>query len=345
MSASGQQQTRVNKAKSKSGSDAAPDRKYGITDIAIPIVVIHLIALAALAPTFFSWWNVLLMLICTLLFGQGINLGYHRLLTHRSLRVPRWLEYFYVGLAICCLEESPGKWVATHRRHHNDSDEHADPHSPKHSFFWSHMGWLMFKRDGRSEFTADPRYSADILNDPFYAALERNPLLPGALYLLHALVFFLIGYGVFWLNGHGSSMAAWSALGALIWGVFVRTVVVWHISWSVNSLSHAFGYQNYATGEGSRNNWLVALFSSGEGWHNNHHHDPASASVQHRWWEFDLTYYHILLLEKLGLAKQVVKPRHVRKDEQGKNSGGSSLGKNQFESPPAAANVVNDQLE
>ena len=103
------------------------------------------------------------------------------------------------------------------------------------------------------------------------------------------------------------------AVSWLVWGVYVRTVLVWHITWSVNSLTHLFGYRTYATGEDSRNNWFVGLVAMGEGWHNNHHHDPASASVQHRWWEIDPTYYVILLLEKLGLASDVIRPRHLRR--------------------------------
>ena len=99
----------------------------------------------------------------------------------------------------------------------------------------------------------------------------------------------------------------------LVWGALVRTVVVWHITWSVNSLSHLFGYKNHDTDDHSTNNWLVALLTVGEGWHNNHHHDPASASNQHRWWEFDITYYEIKLLEKLGLASKVIPPRHIRR--------------------------------
>jgi len=99
----------------------------------------------------------------------------------------------------------------------------------------------------------------------------------------------------------------------LVWGVIVRTVVVWHITWSVNSITHLFGYRNYETGENSRNNWLVALLTVGEGWHNNHHEDPASASVQHRWWEIDITYYEIKLLEKLGLAWNVIPPKFKRR--------------------------------
>jgi stearoyl-CoA desaturase (delta-9 desaturase) len=97
-----------------------------------------------------------------------------------------------------------------------------------------------------------------------------------------------------------------------VWGVILRTVVVWHITWSINSLTHVWGYRTYATRENSRNNWLLGFIASGEGWHNNHHHDSASASNQHRWWEFDLTYYVICALEKAGLATKVLRPRALR---------------------------------
>jgi fatty-acid desaturase len=107
----------------------------------------------------------------------------------------------------------------------------------------------------------------------------------------------------------------------VVWGVFVRIVAVWHITWSVNSLAHLFGYRNYETGEGSRNNWFVALLTVGEGWHNNHHEEPSAASVQHRWWEIDVSYYEIRLLEALGLAWNVVEPRRGRRRAAARPSG------------------------
>ncbi len=251
-----------------------------------------------------------------LVFGQGINLGYHRLLAHRSLQVPRWLEHCYTVLALCCLEETPAKWVSTHRRHHRHSDEEdLDPHSPVKQFMWGHMGWLIKCRNGRPEMRLDDRYAKDLLDDPFYRAMERHWWMAGAIYFAHAIAFYLIALLIVLPFSESFAAAAWTATGATMWGVVLRTVAVWHITWSVNSLGHTFGYQNYRTGEQSRNNWLVALIASGEGWHNNHHHDQASASLQHKWWEFDLTYYHIKLLEWTGLAKQVIKPRHVRHKE------------------------------
>ncbi len=286
-----------------------------LTDIAIPILVLHAIALFAFVPGFITGPNVILFGVTVVVFSQGITLGYHRLLAHGSLRVPKWLEYFYVGLALCSLQESPAKWVSTHRRHHVHSDDTDDPHSPQRSFLWSHIGWLLFRRKGKSEFAVDDRYSADIICDPIYAALERHPALPGLLYLIQCLVFWVLATAIYLVSAEDMPTAAWSGLGTMLWGVVLRTVTIWHLTWSVNSLTHRFGYQNYNTADDSRNNWLVALFSNGEGWHNNHHHDAASASNQHRWWEWDLTYYHICLLEKLGLATHVVRPRHIRQSQ------------------------------
>ena len=279
----------------------------------VPITTVHLLALPALMPSFFSWGGLALALVGTFVFGTlGINLCYHRLLTHRSLKVPRWFERTLATLALCSLEDTPSRWVANHRLHHAHSDDPEDPHSPQVGFAWSHMGWLFSRAPQRKTYAFFDRYARDILADRYYRFLERHPTAIVWIYAAHAAIYWLAGLLVGrWLGGdwrHGYACAMQS----LVWGVFVRTVLVWHITWSVNSLSHVFGYRTYATGEDSRNNWLVALVAMGEGWHNNHHHDPASASVQHRWWEIDVTYYVILLLERLGLATDVISPRHVR---------------------------------
>jgi stearoyl-CoA desaturase (delta-9 desaturase) len=151
------------------------------------------------------------------------------------------------------------------------------------------------------------RYAKDILRDPFYKRMERTPLYP-AILLGSWAVFFLGGFAAGLLDGGTAAQAARFGASLLIWGVFVRTVVVWHITWSVNSLAHIWGYRNYETGEQSRNNWFVALISNGEGWHNNHHADPRSASHGHRWWEIDVVYATVWLLEAMGLARNVCRP-------------------------------------
>ena len=278
----------------------------------IPILLLHLLSLFAFVPWLFSWTGFWTMVVGVFVFGQGINLCYHRLLAHRSFKVPRWLERQLVVVALCCMEDTPIKWVSTHRYHHVHSDEHEDPHSPLVTFLWGHIGWLMWHNRETRSIDAYHRYSRDLLDDPFYLKLERSMLLGPAIYAAHAVLFFLVGC-LIGLALAGTALGSLQmGLSMLVWGVYVRTVAVWHITWSVNSLTHLFGYRNYATKDNSRNNWLVALLAVGEGWHNNHHHDPASATVQHRWWEIDPTYYAIKFLEKLGLATDVIQPRHRR---------------------------------
>jgi stearoyl-CoA desaturase (delta-9 desaturase) len=273
---------------------------------AVPIALVHLLALLAFVPWLFSWTGLIVMILGIHVFGQGITICYHRLLTHRAFKVPRWLERTWVVIALCCLEDTPAKWVSTHRLHHIHSDRKPDPHSPLVTFFWGHMGWLLRPNTQRRDVAVYHRYAHDVLDDPFYMALEKYPFTHLYIYLAHAALFFLVGLGVGWATTGLLMGGLQFGLSLLVWGALVRTVIVWHITWTVNSLSHVFGYQTYATGEESRNNWFVALITVGEGWHNNHHEDPSSASNQHKWWEFDISYYEIKLLEKLGLATNVI---------------------------------------
>ncbi len=280
----------------------------------VPIATVHLLACLAFLPWCFSWSGVVLALVFTNVFGTlGINLCYHRLLAHRSLVVPRWLERTLATIAVCSLEDTPARWVATHRLHHVHSDEDPDPHTPRHGIGWSHVGWLFRPAHHRRSLFFFDKYARDILSDRYYLFLEKHPTSTLWIYSIHAALIAAAGGLVGWLTGGDRQHALQLAASWLVWGVYVRTVLVWHITWSVNSLTHLFGYRTYATGEDSRNNWLVGLVAMGEGWHNNHHHDPASASVQHRWWEIDVTYYLILLLERAGLATNVIRPRHLRR--------------------------------
>jgi fatty-acid desaturase len=283
-------------------------------DYALPIVAIHLLALLAIVPWLFSWTGVIVMLLGVTVFGQlGVPICYHRLLTHRSFRVSKWLERSFVTMALCCAQDSPARWVVWHRRHHQHSDERDDPHSPLVAFFWSHIGWLLFDNSATMRAAAYDKYARDILDDPYYLYLEKHRSAASWIYLVHAVLFFLVATLVSravttqWADG------LQFGLSLLIWGVIVRTVYVWHITWAVNSLSHLFGYRNYETSDHSRNNWFVALITGGEGWHNNHHHDPTSASVQHHWYEFDMNYWIIKAMECVGLATHVVSPRHLRR--------------------------------
>jgi len=272
----------------------------------------HLLAALAFFPWFFSWTGVALMAACIYVFGTlGINLCYHRLLTHRGFVCPKWLEHTLAILAVCSFQDTPARWVAVHRRHHEHADDEPDPHSPLISFLWAHVGWLLVTSPDMERMQIYSRYAKDIVRDPFYKWLDR----PGVY-----LAFILGSWAAFYFAGLLGALAFGMTLGEamqfglslLVWGVFVRTVIVWHITWSVNSVTHMWGYRSYETGEESRNNILIGLISNGEGWHNNHHHDPRSARHGFEWWEIDVTYLSLRLLALLGLAEKIAEPRRSR---------------------------------
>lgn len=301
-------------------------------DYALTFLAFHLLALLAAVPWFFSWTGLAAFVLGVNVFGQlGVPICYHRLLTHRSFHVPKWLERSMVTLALCCGQNTPARWVTWHRMHHQHADDNHDPHSPLVTFLWSHIGWLLF--DNRQTHSAESyyKYARDVLDDPFYMYLEKHRWLAVAIYLVHAWLFFAVGLAVGWASVGTYAAGLQFGLSLLIWGVVVRTVYVWHITWAVNSLSHLFGYRNYETGEESRNNWFVAFITGGEGWHNNHHFDPCGASLQHRWWEIDLNYYVIKLLERLGLASQIVPPQNVRRA--GKKPDAAAMSKSRHSRP------------
>lgn len=275
---------------------------------AVGVIGVHLLALLAFVPWLFSWTGLILAVLGCYIFGTlGINLCYHRLLTHRGFTCPKWLERTFATLGVCCLQDTPARWVAVHRKHHQHSDEQADPHSPLVNFLWGHFAWLMVTNEDLQRLSMYEHYSKDILRDRYYFNLERRAMWVWV-NLAQWLVFFLAGFSVGLALGEEVAASVQFGLSLLVWGVFVRTVLVWHITWSVNSVTHLWGYRNYATDEQSRNNVLIGLISNGEGWHNNHHADPRSAAHGHRWWEFDVTYLTIKLLALVGLARDVVMP-------------------------------------
>jgi len=257
------------------------------------------------APFTFTWQALVLVLFLSWLTGGvGICLGYHRLLTHGSFstyRPVRWLIAWIGGLAG---EGTAIDWVANHRKHHAHSDQAGDPHSPYDGPWWSHVFWLAVTLRGADQEAHIRRWAPDLQRDPVMRFLGRTFL------LWHfALAGALYGLGYLW---GGTPLA----VSFLVWGVFVRLVFVLHSTWFVNSASHMWGYRNYETTDNSRNLWWVALLTHGEGWHNNHHAYPRMALHGHRWWELDLTFRTIRLLERLGLAWDVVdyKQRSATRD-------------------------------
>ncbi len=264
--------------------------------VTIAIVAIHLAALAA--PWTFSWSGLAVMLLFVWLTGGvGITLCYHRLLTHRSFTTPKWFEYILTTIGCLAWQGGPVQWVGVHRIHHKHSDEELDPHTPKHGFTWAHALWCMHYPEGR-----DPKAAAmDLQRDRITKMLDDYFFVPQ--FLLVALTY----AGGQW----GMPLLGFEAVGLswVIWGVCLRTVIVYHGTWFVNSAAHTWGYRNYETSDISTNLWWVALVSFGEGWHNNHHAHQRSAAHGLRWFEFDLTYWTIRALGLVGLANNIVMPK------------------------------------
>lgn len=256
------------------------------------IAGMHLVALLAVVPGFFSWSGLVAFLVLGWLGGGiGITLCYHRLLTHRSFRTPRWFEYVLTIIGCLNWQGGPITWVGTHRLHHKHSDAALDPHSPQHGFTWSHVLWTLHERlDGISGKDA----AKDLQRDKGMALIDKYFWVPQ---LVLAAVLLSVG----WAIGGWTLGVSW-----VVWGVALRTVAVFHVTWFVNSASHTWGYQNYPeTGEKSTNLWWVGLLAFGEGWHNNHHAHPRSAAHGLRWFEVDMTYWTIRLLQVVGLARDI----------------------------------------
>jgi sn-2 palmitoyl-lipid 9-desaturase len=247
-------------------------------------------ALALLAPWCFSWSALGVMIGLHWLFGSiGICLGYHRLLTHRSLQVPKWLEYGLATVGAMALQGGPLFWVSGHRQHHlHTEDPDKDPYAASRGFWWSHMLWILYPRAEFFELDHYRKFAPDLARDRYYNWLDRYFLL---LQIPVGLVLYTFG--------------GWSFV---IYGVFLRAVVLWHSTWLINSASHLRGDRLFEVPDGSRNLWWAALLTYGEGWHNNHHAYPNVAKAGLKWWQLDMTWWAIRGLEIAGLAKRIVRP-------------------------------------
>jgi len=246
--------------------------------------IFHIFAVAALFT--FSWQNLLAAGVLWWVAGSwGVGLGYHRLLTHRGFKAPKWLEYLLSTCGTLALQSGPLAWVTTHRIHHGFTETDKDPHSPRNGTYWSHIGWI-FRGTAQNQSDATvQRYSPDLKKDPVHVALDKY------YYLTNVIV----GIALFAIGG-------WSMV---IWGVFLRVVVGWHSTWLVNSATHLWGKRRFDIRDDSRNNGVIAAITFGEGWHNNHHAYPRSARHGLTWREFDVNWVQIRALEMLGIIKDV----------------------------------------
>jgi stearoyl-CoA desaturase (delta-9 desaturase) len=250
----------------------------------IVLILLHIGAVAALfmfswkafAVTVFLYWMTI---------GLGISMGYHRLHTHRSYQIPLFLEYFFAVCGSMTLEGGPIFWVATHRLHHQKSDQPGDPHSPRDGAWWSHVGWILLGETNHNNTRVLSKYAPDLAKHKFYVWLNNYHWVP--LTILGGILYAVGGWPLF------------------LWAGCLRVVVGLHSTWLVNSATHMWGRRRFETRDDSRNSWWVALLTFGEGWHNNHHAHPTSARHGLAWYEIDHSWILISIFKFFGIAKAV----------------------------------------
>ena len=253
----------------------------------ITTIVLILLHIGAVAALFMFSWRVFVVTVFLywMTIGLGISMGYHRLHTHRSYQIPLFLEYFFAVCGSLTLEGGPIFWVATHRLHHQKSDQPGDPHSPHDGAWWSHIGWILLGDTNHNNTRVLSKYAPDLAKHEFYIWLNNYHWVP--------------------LTVLGGALYAIGGLPLFLWGGCLRVVVGLHSTWLVNSATHMWGRRRFETRDDSRNSWWVALLTFGEGWHNNHHAHPTSARHGLAWYELDHSWILISIFKFFGIAKSV----------------------------------------
>ncbi|KAG7596047.1 Fatty acid desaturase domain [Arabidopsis suecica] len=269
-------------------------RKWPLIDVvrAFNVVIVHFFCL--LAPFNYEWEALRFGLVLFVVTMLSITFSYHRNLSHRSFKLPKWLEYPFAYSAVFALQGDPIDWVSIHRFHHKFTDSDRDPHSPKEGLWFSHILWafdtkyIKYKCGGRDNVM-------DLKKQWFYRFLQKT-------IALHILMFWIVLY-------------LYGGLPYVTCGGGVGCMIEYHVTWLVNSACHLWGSRSWKTTDTSRNVWWLSLFSMGESWHNNHHAFESSARQGLEWWQIDITWYLIRLFEVLGLATDVKLPSEFQKQK------------------------------
>ena len=251
----------------------------------LPFLAFHLL-LGLVFVTGITWEWALLAVLSYSVRMFAVTAGYHRYFSHRSFKTNRLMQFLLAWVAMMSAQKGVLWWASHHRHHHKHSDTAEDIHSPlRRGFWWSHIGWILSKRHDETNYESIKDFS----RFPELVWLNQHPLLP---FLSALLITGLLG-----------------GLPALVWVGIVPTVLLWHATFCINSLSHLFGSRRYLTADTSRNSLLLALITFGEGLHNNHHSSQSSARQGWFWWELDLTFYALKVLSWFGLVWDVREPR------------------------------------
>ena len=257
----------------------------------IPFLCVHAVAFAAVALGTFSWTLLAIAIGSYYLRMFGISAGYHRYFSHRSYRTGRVFQFLLALLGATATQKGVLWWAGHHRDHHRFSDQPEDIHSPvQRGFWWSHLGWIMCRRYEETKFDR----IRDFARYPELSWLDRFHIVPAIAYA-----------AILWVAG---------GIPVLLWGYFVSTVMLWHGTFLVNSLAHVVGRRRYPTADESRNSFLIALATMGEGWHNNHHHYQSTANQGWFWWEVDFSYYLLRALESVGVVHGLRRPPPAVRD-------------------------------
>ncbi|MGN6105347.1 MAG: acyl-CoA desaturase [Kofleriaceae bacterium] len=259
----------------------------------LPFWGVHVVAVIGAIAIGWSWAAFAWLVGSYLVRMFAITAGYHRYFSHRTFKTSRAFQFVLALLAMSSAQQGVLWWASHHRNHHKNSDQPEDVHSPvQRGFWWAHVTWILAPRNRVTHLDR----VKDFAQYPELRWLDRHDLLIAVAW----------GFVIYFIGGPT----------ALFWGHFVSLVAAWHITFFINSLAHVWGSRRYTTTDDSRNNPLLAVLTLGEGWHNNHHHYQRSARQGFFWWEIDITYYVLKVLEKLRIVRDVQGvPRHVRDSE------------------------------
>jgi stearoyl-CoA desaturase (delta-9 desaturase) len=262
----------------------------------IPFILLHL----AVLSVFWVGWSPVAVAFAVIFYAIrmfGITAFYHRYFSHKTFKTSRPAQFVFAVIGASATQRGPLWWAANHRHHHVHSDKEKDIHSPKQSgFLWSHMGWFLCKKHFKTKLDR----IQDMAAFPELMWLDRFDVVVPAVF---AVLTFILGASLnFFFPELGTS--GWQML---VWGFVISTVCLFHGTFVINSLAHVIGRKRFKTRDESRNSLALALITFGEGWHNNHHKFPGSARQGLKWWEIDISYYGLLLLEKLGIIWEMDK--------------------------------------